>query len=102
MPNEYGLIFKQAGGVQLNASTSYDETQYHVSLPSNRAELWFAMEAERFCRPVFRELHSERRVILEERRQRVDSSVTGRFFERFQVCWGRIVCIFMLFRSIFL
>lgn len=84
IPNEFGQIYEAAGGVNLNASTGYDATDYHVSLPANKAELWFAMEAERFQRPVFRQLHSERSVILEERKQRIDSSYVGRFFEKFQ------------------
>ena len=46
--NDYGARFTQAGGVGLNASTSHDATRYHVSLPSNKLELWFALEAERF------------------------------------------------------
>ena len=84
IPNEFGQTYEAAGGVNLNASTGYDATDYHVSLPANKAELWFAMEAERFQRPVFRQLHSERKVILEERKQRIDSSYVGRFFEQFQ------------------
>ena len=83
--NEYGQRLKAAGAVGLNAQTGYDDTQFYVSLPSNQLELWFALEAERFRRPVFRQLHSERKVILEERRQRVDSSPGGRFLEAFQV-----------------
>ena len=85
MPNEFGSIYSAAGGVHLNAATGFDDTSYHVSLPSNRAELWFAMESERFRRPVLRQLHSERRVILEERGQRIDSSPSGAFLEQFQV-----------------
>ena len=46
--NDYGARFAQAGAVGLNASTSHDATKYHVSLPSNKLELWFALEAERF------------------------------------------------------
>ena len=37
------------------------------SLPSNKLELWFAMESERFQGPVFRELYSEKEVVTEER-----------------------------------
>jgi hypothetical protein len=86
IPNEYGSLYSTAGGVGLNAETGYDTTSYHISLPSNKAELWFALEAERFQRLVLRQLHSERRVILEERSQRVDSSPIGHFLETFQVC----------------
>jgi hypothetical protein len=82
---EYSHLLRAAGAVGLNAATGYDETQYYVSLPVNQAELWFALEAERFQRPAFRQFHSERLVILEERRQRVDSSPSGLFNERFQV-----------------
>lgn len=46
--NEYGARFNQAGSLGLNASTSHDATKYHVSLPSNKLPLWFALEAERF------------------------------------------------------
>ncbi len=38
--------------------TSHDSTKYFVSLPANKLELWFALEAERFRAPVFRELYS--------------------------------------------
>lgn len=31
--------------------------RYYVSLPANKAELWFAMEADRFQQPVFRQAH---------------------------------------------
>lgn len=42
------------GGVGLNAATSQDATKFYVSLPANKAELWFALESERFQAPVFR------------------------------------------------
>lgn len=32
----------------LNATTSHDATKYYCSLPANKLELWFALEAERF------------------------------------------------------
>ena len=36
-----------------------DMTVYMVSLPSNRLELWMAMESERFLDPVLREMYRE-------------------------------------------
>ena len=36
----YSRIIEENGGVGLSASTSRDETQYFVSLPANRLELW--------------------------------------------------------------
>ena len=57
--------------------------RYFVSLPCNKLELWFALEARRFQDPVFRELYSEKLVVAEERRLRIDSSPMGRFQQHF-------------------
>ncbi|MBD3286462.1 insulinase family protein [candidate division WOR-3 bacterium] len=80
---EFSNIYERNGGVGLNASTSYDYTRYYITLPSNRFELWCAMESDRLTNPVFRELYSERDVILEERRMRTDNSPAGLFYEEF-------------------
>ena len=48
VPNEFGSILQKEGGVGLNAVTSHDSTEYFISMPSNKLELWMAMEAERF------------------------------------------------------
>ena len=55
VPNEFGKIVEQNGGEDMNASTSYDQTEYHYSLPENRLELWAYLESERFLHPVLRE-----------------------------------------------
>lgn len=65
--NEFSRIYTQNGGQNFNAGTSQDFTMYQISLPSNKLELWFTMESERFTDPVFREFYKEREVILEER-----------------------------------
>ena len=78
--NEFSEIFKQEGGVGLNAGTGYDNTTYYISLPSNRIELWMVMEADRFTNPVLRDLFKEKNVVAEERRFRIESSPTGRMF----------------------
>ena len=67
----------------MNASTGSDQTMYYYSLPSNKAELWFNLEAERFKDPVFREFYVEKDVVKEERRMRTDSSPIGRLIEEF-------------------
>jgi predicted Zn-dependent peptidase len=64
IPNEYGALLSRQGGVGLNAQTSQDETEYFVSLPANKLELWMALESGRFIAPVFRELYSEKEVCL--------------------------------------
>ncbi|KAK9831200.1 hypothetical protein WJX74_007227 [Apatococcus lobatus] len=81
--NGYGALLSRAGAVGLNASTSHDATKFYISLPSNKLELWFALEAERFQAPVFRELYTEKQVVAEERRSRVENAPLGRYQEAF-------------------
>ena len=60
--------YQEAGGTGINASTGNEMTQYYVTLPKNKIELFLALEADRMVNPVFREFYSERDVIMEERR----------------------------------
>jgi predicted Zn-dependent peptidase len=60
--------YQEAGGTGINASTGSEMTQYYVTLPKNKIELYLALEADRMVNPVFREFYSERDVITEERR----------------------------------
>ncbi|MFZ1684229.1 MAG: pitrilysin family protein, partial [Candidatus Zixiibacteriota bacterium] len=83
IPNEFGNIIEREGGEGLNAFTANDITAYHYSLPSNKLELWMALESERFLNPVFREMYKERDVVAEERRMRTESNPTGRMIEQF-------------------
>lgn len=79
--DELWEIYRRNGGVRLNASTSREGTQYFVSLPKNRLELWALLESDRMRNPVFREFYTERKVVQEERRQRVDTNPRGRLME---------------------
>jgi predicted Zn-dependent peptidase len=81
IPNEYDRIVEENGGVGMNASTSNDSTNYYYSFPSNRLELWFLLESQRFLAPVYREFYKERDVVREERRMRVESSPQGQLIE---------------------
>lgn len=81
VPGEFDRIYSRAGARSMNATTSYEATEYFVELPANRAELWFAMEADRMRNPVFREFYAEREVIQEERRQVLDTSPGGALWE---------------------
>ncbi|HOL23485.1 MAG: pitrilysin family protein [Candidatus Hydrothermia bacterium] len=65
---EIWRIYSMHGGVMMNASTSNTSTQYYVMLPSNKKELWFKVESDRFKNLVLREFFSERNVVNEERR----------------------------------
>jgi len=79
VPNEIGDMIEWAGGQGLNANTSFDQTVYHYSLPSNKLELWATLEADRFTNPVLREFYKEKDVIMEERRM-AESQPGGRLF----------------------
>jgi predicted Zn-dependent peptidase len=79
--NEYDRIVESNGGVGMNAGTAEDQTTYFYSFPSNRIELWFLLESERFLHPVFREFYKERDVVREERRMRIESSPQGQLVE---------------------
>lgn len=83
IPNEIDKLYKENGGLGMNASTGQDITTYFLSLPSNKLELWARIEADRLLHPVFREFYTERDVIMEERRQRVDVSPDGKLYESF-------------------
>ena len=43
MSNEMDQAIERAGGTGLNATTSVDATRYYYSLPSNKIELFFAL-----------------------------------------------------------
>ncbi len=79
--NEFDRILSRAGAQGLNATTTNEATIYFVELPSNRTELWFALEADRMSNPVFREYYSERDVVTEERRMRIESVPGGVLYE---------------------
>jgi predicted Zn-dependent peptidase len=81
--NEFSEIIQNNGGTGLNASTGADLTNYFYSLPSNKAELWFNLEADRFKNPTYREFYVEKEVVREERRMRTESNPIGRLVEEF-------------------
>lgn len=76
-------MLERAGAVGLNANTESDATHYYFSLPSNKLELWFAFESDRFLHPVLRDFYKEKNVVMEERRSSVDSNPVGRLLEEF-------------------
>jgi predicted Zn-dependent peptidase len=79
--NEYDRVVESNGGLDMNAGTGEDSTDYYYSFPANRSELWFLLESSRFLQPVFREFYKERDVVREERRMRVESSPQGKLIE---------------------
>lgn len=79
--DELWRLYTTAGATGLNAFTSQDITAYIVTLPANRVELFFWLEADRMANAVMREFHSEREVVKEERRLRTVNTPTGPFEE---------------------
>jgi zinc protease len=74
-----------------NAFTSRDVTGYFQHVEAGRLDLIAMMEADRFAAALIpeAELEPERRVILEERQQRTDSSPRALFMEAFDAAmWG--------------
>ncbi len=83
IPNELDRIYTENGAEEMNAGTGQDLTTYHVSLPSNKIELWARIESDRLQHPVFREFYTERDVVMEERRQRIEAHPRGKLAEQF-------------------
>ncbi len=83
IPNEFSQIYARNGGLSLNAFTAKDTTAYMVNLPSNKLELWAAMESDRMRNAVLREFYTERNVVMEERRRSYDAEPSGKLWESF-------------------
>ncbi|WP_044103529.1 M16 family metallopeptidase [Neolewinella persica] len=75
---EYAKYVEDAGGV-LNANTSQDRTYYYELLPSNQLELGLWLESERLLHAVVDQegVNTQRSVVKEERRQRMDNQPYG-------------------------
>lgn len=75
---EYFQTIQAAGGT-LNANTSNDRTYYYEVLPSNQLELGLYMESERLLHAKIDSIgiETQREVVKEERRQRMDNTPYG-------------------------
>ena len=88
-PGEYSAVYTRAGAFGLDAETRHDSTAFQVLVPEEKVELWFWMESDRLLEPVFRGFERELRVVEQERRQRIDSSPAGSWFELYDAAfWG--------------
>ncbi|MCB1189984.1 MAG: insulinase family protein [Leptospiraceae bacterium] len=81
--SEDSYIYEQHGQVGFNAYTTNDVTNYQIQLPANRIEVWARLESDRLKNPVLREYYTEREVIMEERRMRVENSGMGTLREKY-------------------
>ena len=75
---EFDRLLEEAGA-ESNASTWLDWTQYNIAIPKDKLGLVIGLEAERISRLVLREpqVTSEKEVVANERRFRVDDDVEG-------------------------
>ncbi|MFN5909862.1 MAG: M16 family metallopeptidase, partial [Bacteroidota bacterium] len=77
---EYSELVEKNGGA-LNANTSQDRTYYFELLPSNQLELGLWLESERLLHAKVDNtgIETQRSVVKEEKRQRVDNQPYGSF-----------------------
>jgi len=80
---EFQKIVQNAGG-NLNAGTSFDNTVYFISLPSNQLELAMWLESERMLQLKIDSVgvETQRGVVKEERKQRLENQPYGSFLEQ--------------------
>ena len=78
---EYAKYVESAGG-GLNANTSQDRTFYYDLLPSNQLELGLWLESERMLHAKVENvgIETQREVVKEEKRLRVDNQQYGNLF----------------------
>ncbi|MDT8325566.1 MAG: pitrilysin family protein, partial [Bacteroidota bacterium] len=69
----------QSAGGTLNASTSFDRTNYYETLPAHQLELGLWLESDRMRALAVTEqnLETQRNVVMEERRSRYDNQPYG-------------------------
>src|SRR5882757_3343614 len=75
-------LISGAGG-NLNASTSFDQTDYYFNVPANELKLALWIESERMLHAKIDEtgVETQRKVVKEERRLRFDNQPFGSLFE---------------------
>ena len=79
---EFDKYIQKAGGL-MNANTTQDRTFYFEVLPSNQLELGLWLESERMLHAKVDQkgVETQRQVVKEERRQRVDNQPYGSLME---------------------
>ncbi|MEW2920373.1 pitrilysin family protein [Muricauda sp. ANG21] len=82
---EWDKIVSSNGG-RGNANTYLDRTYYYETFPSNSLETGLWLESERMMHPIIGQVgvDTQKEVVQEERRLRVDNSPYGAYFE--QIC----------------
>jgi zinc protease len=80
---EFSKMVQNAGG-NLNAFTSFDQTVYFITAPANQIELIMWMESERMLHLKVDStgVETQRGVVKEERKQRLENQPYGSFQEK--------------------
>lgn len=82
-PDEIARVYAAAGAIDLTARVDSDGSDFSVSLPANKLELWAVLESERLRDPVLRDFYTVLDHARDERALRVDRSPLGRLLESF-------------------
>lgn len=79
---QFDKLLTAAGAIN-NANTSFDRTYYYEILPSNQLELGLYLESERLMHAKIDQIgvDTQREVVKEEKRQRVDNQPYGTLLE---------------------
>jgi predicted Zn-dependent peptidase len=79
---EFTKIIQGAGGTR-NAYTTFDKTVYWITMPSNQLELAMWLESERMLHLLIDSvgIETQRGVVKEERKQRIDNQPYGSVLE---------------------
>ena len=77
IPNEFDRLISKYGGSALNASTSWDVTEYHNTFAPQFLEQWCELNSERMINPVFRLFQGELETVYEEKNRAADNMITG-------------------------
>jgi zinc protease len=85
-PEDHARLLKEVGG-QVNAFTTEDVTAFHDTVPPSYVGFAMQLEAERMrhLKLLPATVNSERKVVEEEKRQRVDNNPIGKAIERFRM-----------------
>jgi zinc protease len=77
---EWFKIVSSHGGTN-NANTTEDRTYYYETFPSNNLELGLWMESDRLRQPIINQIgvDTQKEVVKEEKRSRLDNQPYGRF-----------------------
>jgi zinc protease len=84
-PEEHARLLKEVGG-QVNAFTDEDMTAYHDTVPPSYVGFALQLEAERMrqLKLMQQTVDSERQVVEEEKRLRIDNDPIGKAIEKFR------------------